>query len=159
LPIIGRQQVEAVEKQNFQLRVSERRRLARDGLVAARLFDGIILNVARDIEAIDTFGNDPNNTVGDSETNRIRQKLKAPPLYEIIEQLGKLNREAIGNYFLLCSSIDSFRIKTAAENAAALKTELNGIRNLVSFLRKEVAGDAKKADDVLFETQGSVSNA
>jgi hypothetical protein len=48
----GRQQAEAVRDQNRELKRSEPRRMARETLIAARLFDGILASVARSIDGI-----------------------------------------------------------------------------------------------------------
>jgi hypothetical protein len=97
----GRQQVRAVEdqteavrNQNEELKRSERRRLARETLIAIRLFDGILATVAHNIDAIPEFGND-SRELGLNGTNGIRRKLAALMLDPVIDQLGNLNREFI----------------------------------------------------------------
>jgi hypothetical protein len=114
---------------------------------ATRILDGILKIVEDNIKTVDSFGTESWRTIDPGTLNPMRQKLEAPPRYEIIPQLGNLGREIIDNYFLLCVKIDDFRKPTAATNADSLHKEIDTIRKIVTGLREEIGQEGNKAHD------------
>lgn len=150
---VGRRQAKAVEDQNHQLRREKRRELARNSLIAGRLLDGILESVAVNIQHIGPFSTDPGSMILENETNQIRQALKPPPLYQIMQYLGQCNTQAIEDYYLLCDRIENFRVRTASTAGNVLRTELDSIQAVLRHCREEIAGDMARASAVLRDTQ------
>jgi hypothetical protein len=144
----GRRQALATEAQNIQMRRRERCDLAREVLISTRLFDGILATVLNNISDMATFST-AGSYLGVSVTNSIRQKLAVPSLYPVIDYLGKLGRESIGNYFELLAKVEQFRTPTADTTGAQLNHEVEAIRAIINVLRNDIAEEARKTQEVL----------
>ena len=89
---IGRRQVRAVENQSKGFRDAEERNLANDTRIAARLFEGLLINIANNIDDTKKMVVDaprPPDIFGG--TYKPRQNLASPPLYEVTRELGNLD--------------------------------------------------------------------
>ena len=150
---VGRQQVRAAKTQILQLKRDRLRNFARESLIAGRLLDGILETVAHNIDSVDKFGNDLSNVIGLDTTNKIREALKQPPLYQVMEYLGQFNIEAIGAYYLLCDRIDQFRMATGETSANALRGELDAIRAARTHCHNEIGDEMAAVNKVLRDTQ------
>jgi hypothetical protein len=146
-------QTAAVKKQNCQLMRSERRRLASETLIAARLFRGILATVAHNLEAMQGFSTDQRE-LGMAGTNSIRCSLPALVLDSLLDQLGKLEPETVDYCFLLRTRIDLFRRHTASMKAASLSAELDVIKSTTEYLRNEIDRQAREMEQILAEMSG-----
>jgi hypothetical protein len=129
-------QTEAVRQQNAELRRSEERELARETLVAARLFGGIIANLMES-----TKGAHPITVI-----------LPDVPVYEVIDHLGKLNRESIDKYFMLANKVHSFKHR-GSPTVNKVTGDLDQITAIAASLADEISQESIRCIGVLLRTQ------
>jgi hypothetical protein len=123
--VIGRQQIAA-------LRRSEKRQLSREKLVAARLFSGIIANLREKLaNGNRIFAQDVLDT-------------NIPPLHDIVDHLGKLNRTTIDAYFLFARK--STELKTRGiTDPDELNNRVEEITKIVEVIDRELTKQAHEA--------------
>jgi hypothetical protein len=149
----GLRQARAVEEQNRELKRNERRQLAREGIVATRLIDGILAKIEHEIARVTTLFEQPcyqkPDAIAPADWNRLIQK---PNISVVFDKLGMCSEEILAKYMELDAEIEQYRernISGVAYHSSAMKTF--GMR--VKFLRDSLDQQAQTCNKVLFETE------
>jgi hypothetical protein len=134
---VGKRQASAIEKQNDDMRERECSALAREIKKSANLFITLLKIVSNNIE----------DTIKDFEQNwhpelfkntwKPQESLTAPPLYQVLNHLVKLDVEVIEKYFLIRMRADQFRAEKAPVREDLIH-QLKDILRIASDLREDM---------------------
>jgi hypothetical protein len=150
----GLRQARAVEEQNRELKRKERRQVAREGIVATRLIDGILAKIENEIARVNTLLDQPSyqkpGAIAPADCNRLIQK---PNISVVFDKLGMCSQEIIAKYMELDAEIEQYRehnIGGVPHHLCAMKK----FRMLVKFLRDSLDQQVQTRNKVLFELEG-----
>jgi len=150
----GRAQATAVDKQNEEFKRTERRRLARSCLVAARLTDEVLAGIEDDISRELAYvsyrqGQDMNNETALA----IWKKIRKPELSTVWDQLGVLDREIISKYMNLDREIakkwETDFLAPTVVTINSMLDELSKLQVMIDSLRGFLKSDFDKVNSVL----------
>jgi hypothetical protein len=147
------EQTAALRQQNEALKESQRRTLARDGLVAIRMLNSVIDQMQGDIDRVTELLDQPAysgmNAAAPGSWKTLIQK---PPLSVVWITLGNCGREVIDKYLMLDSKIDQFA-KDGVHGAQYMRDKLNEFSEIAHFVSAELESDAQKCNAVLAGSQ------
>jgi hypothetical protein len=149
----GKLQARATTQQNIELRTENRRRLAREGIIATRLLEGVLSKIKGDIDRLNKLLDQPQFFANPNATvpSDWRKLIRKPALTTVWDKLGLCERETINNYLILDAKIDEF-IERDISGVHPIKNSLADFTNFVTVLRDDLAGEARRYDAVLSET-------
>lgn len=154
--LAGRAQAKAVDRQNEEFKRTERRRLARTALGAARMIDGILTGIEADISReLIYVSNQQNQSLDSNVIEAMWLRIRMPNISLVWDELAILDQEIIKNYMNLERAIvklqnrDFLSPTVVASNKALddLRTSQAIIDSLHGFLKTEFDG----ANSVLIE--------
>jgi hypothetical protein len=145
-------QTEAVRQQNRYLLNENQRRLAQDGVVAAKLLRSVFGLIRDDVTKLSQLLAQP-QYVG---PNRLvpasyRQLIYKPALSLVWDDLGACGSQVISNYLTLDAKISAF-MRTQIYTVDVMQNELQMIIDILDALDRELEGGAARHNNVLSET-------
>lgn len=152
----GLAQAKAVDRQNEELKRTERRRLARSVIVAARLMDGVLSGIKESVDReILRVGNSAADPLTIEMAVTFWKRIHKPDLSMVWDQLGILDQEIISNYMRLDRIVDKkiqpdFLDPTNVKINVILK-ELREVEAIVTSLQGFLEGVFKNVNLVLAE--------
>ena len=158
--IVGRQQIAVLQEQNRELRIKERRSLARESLIAGRLLEGVLANLSDTLNvAIGQIGPNSGAGIGPKEANEIVGKVANCPIEPILSQLGLCDGDIIRNYIVLASEIQVYKTEVSGRNYISLrgiyKTDFERFAHKTSSMRSLVEGHLNRSQSFLADTEAS----
>jgi hypothetical protein len=152
----GRSQIRILLQQNADLRIRERRQLARDALIAGRLLEGVLASLQDTLEiAFRQFGPDDRRKIPSDEADSICIKIGRCLVETLVEQIGLCDTDVMRNYFSLNGEIEQYRNEQKSEGSlsGSYKGDITRFIAITKNLREMVGDGCKKAQDVLASTQ------
>jgi hypothetical protein len=149
----GRRQARAVEEQNSELKRAEKRRLAREELIAVRLLEGGIARTEDDTNRIMDILIEPQYQREQATVpSNYRRMIHKPEITVVWEKLGLCDPEIISTYLRLDHKIDQFW-ETEIVSVPWHNQNLNEFATMIKSLRASLAKQAHRVEAVLLETQ------
>ena len=140
----GLRQARAVEQQNRELKIAERRRLAREQIVAIRLLNGALATIESGLTHVEGFLEQPRYLPGSAIVPEgWRELVRKPPLDVVWPHLGVCGFEVVDNYVLLDAEIETF-LRSSIHSAGLIKNKIAAFHSTTKFLRDELDEAAKK---------------
>jgi hypothetical protein len=142
--VAGVKQARVVEKQNIQLKQSERRQLARTSLIAARLLDGALMGIETDLTVVEDYIGSAVGICGGAEqyidaavVADSLKKIRKPTLELVWDQLGVLEPGSIESYLELDKKIETFWAVAGKNNRTrnSFLDEIRALKLIVGNLR------------------------
>jgi hypothetical protein len=145
----GRRQARAVEQQNSELKRAENRRLAREELIAVRLFEADLARIEEDTTRITNTLNHPqyDNPQASVPAN-YRRMIHKPDITVVWDKLGLCDPETITTYLGLDHKIEQFW-ETDIGSASWHKQRLGEFATMSKSLRESLASQAHRVEAVL----------
>jgi hypothetical protein len=151
--VVGRQQVDAVEKQNHWLRRSERRRMARDGIIATRLIDAMLIRMRDDIAKMrKVLEQDQYRKVNATVPSDFSRLIHKPDISVVWDQLGRCDPDTIRSYMDLDAEIGQYWDRPI-HGRQYHQDKLNTFGSIVNLLRDSLEGQARQCMNILLETE------
>jgi hypothetical protein len=144
-------QVAALKEQNAALKGENRRKLARDSIVAIRLLSGVVRGMKDDSKRIRDLLQQPQYMVPNAiAPTDWRQSIAKPPLAVVWNSLGLCGREIIETYLVLDAKVEEFARRDVPA-AKYMREQLAGFMGAIDILASELDAEAKRCLDLLAE--------